>query len=163
MSGLLHPARYVAGTGFLLALVCHVASYLPIDPALSRPLIFGSVPVIVPLVLIVILAQNQRRIRIDGLIAHLTARERVLMGSLLAYVVVDFVLMAMRLPGQPESRGTGFFIAVRGALTRISAADYSLALQHTNRLYSGHEMAFYAVIVAMLTLLLRYDRAQSEA
>lgn len=162
MTGLLRPARYVAGAGFGLALACHVATYLPVDPALFQPLVFGSFPVMFPLVLIVILAQNQRRIRIDDLIKHLSARERLTIGALLAYVAVDFVLMLMRLPGQPENRNGDYFMNAHGALTRISQADYVVALQHANRLYSGHELAFYGLVVGMVTLVLRHDVAASH-
>jgi hypothetical protein len=161
MSGLLRPSRYVAVAGFLLALACHVATYVPFNPGLFQPLIFGSFPLMFPLVLIVILAQNQRRIRIDDLIKHLTTRERLGIGAFLAYVAVDFVLMIRRLPGQPEIHDGAFFMNVHEALTRISQADYVAALQHANRLYSGHEMAFYGLVAGMVTLVLRHDVAMS--
>lgn len=161
MSGLLRPARYVSAAGFLLALACHVATYLPVDPGLFQPLVFGSFPVIFPLVLIVILAQNERRIRIDDLIRHITIRERLGVGGFLAYVAIDFVLMISLLPGQPEAHHGAFFMNVHGALTQINHAAYIAGLQHANRLFSGHEMAFYGLVVGMVTLVLRRDAAIS--
>jgi len=159
MSGLLRPARYVGAGGLLVALACHVASYLPVDPIAFQPLVFGSFPIMFPLVLIVILAQNQRRVRIDDLLRHLRTPERIGVGVILTYVAVDFLRMVAVLPGQPAARDGRFFLDSHGALTRISHSDYVLALQHANRLYSGHEMAFYLLVIVMSTLVLRYDGA----
>ena len=162
MAGLLGPARHVAGAGFLLALACHLATYLPIDPERYQPLVFGSFPIAIPLVLIVVHAQNQRRIKIDHLVRFLTLRERIVGAALLAYLVIDFILMVTQVPGQPEVRGPNFYLDNHGSLSRISHADYLLAVAHVNRLFSGHEMAFYALVVGLATLIRRRDAAGSE-
>lgn len=161
MGGLIRPARYIGAAGLLVVVVCHAASYLPFDTQLYRPLLFGSFPIILVLALVVVLAQNERHTRIDDLIRHLRPLERWLLGLALAYLVVDFALMMAALPGQPEARGDHYFMNVHGALNVLSREDYDAALRHVVRLYSGHEVAFYLLVVTMLTLVLRWDSARS--
>jgi len=129
-----------------VAFCVHLASYGPdqIGPSLINVAI-GLFPVMFvvfgPAVVVISLA----RIPFERIFASLPVYLYVLGGAVLLYVFVDFFLMMQLLPGQPVQVGPNFYFDNGGALTPISAESYRIALMHATRLFSGHELIFFAL------------------
>lgn len=98
------------------------------------------------------------RVPFGRLIALLPPPVKVLGSLLLVYVVADFILMLVLLPGQPIEQGGQYFFNNHGGLTPISLDRYRQGLAHQARLFTGHEIVLYGVATVLALQLDRLRR-----
>jgi heme exporter protein D len=137
---------WLAGLMTAAAVAVHIATYGPdeLGPSLMN-LALALFPIVFlvfgPAVVVIAFA----RIPVDRIFASLPIYVYVFGGAVLLYVFVDGFLMVQLLPGQPEQDGSNFYMNNGGDLTPITAEAYRMALMHAARLFSGHELIFFAV------------------
>jgi hypothetical protein len=124
----------------------HIASYGPDE---FGPILINVALALFPIVFLVfgpaVVVLALARIPVDRIFAGLPVYVYVLGGAVLLYVFADFFLMVQLLPGQPEQDGSNYYMNTGGTLTPITAEAYRMALMHSARLFSGHELIFFGL------------------
>src|SRR5438874_5761318 len=135
-----------AGLMAVAAIGVHLASYGPdeIGPDLMN-IALALFPVVFlvfgPAVVVVSFA----RIPFERLFAGLRVYVYIVGAAVLLYVFVDFFWMMQLLPDQPEQDGSNYFFNDHGSLIPISLDAYRMGMQHSARLFSGHELIFFGL------------------
>jgi hypothetical protein len=126
----------------VVAATTHLLTYTPVGSADALQFTSLAVfPVMFPVWGVMIFAFFLGRVPFDGVLRSLPLSVKVLGALLAAYIVFDFFLMSVVLPGQPVEQGGKFFFDDHG-LVPTTAAAYRQGLAYQARLITGHEMIF---------------------
>jgi hypothetical protein len=135
-----------AGLMAIAAIGVHLASYGPDE---IGPDLMNTALALFPVVFLVfgpaVVVVSFARIPFDRLFAGLPLYAYIVGAAVLFYVFADFFWMMQLLPGQPEQDGSNYFFNDHGILIPISLDGYRMGMQHSARLFSGHELIFFGL------------------
>jgi hypothetical protein len=138
----------ISAAFFALAAGTHLLSYTPLGQAdVLQATSMLAFPVLFPVWAVMLFAIFLGRVPFDRVLSSLPMPVKVLGVLLVAYVFVDFFLMAVLLPGQPVAQGGSFFFDDHGLVPTTEAA-YRQGLAYQARLISGHEMLLFGLAAA---------------
>lgn len=136
----------VSGLMAIAAVGVHIASY---GPDAIGPDLMNVALALFPVVFVVfgpaVLLISFARIPIERLFSGLPIYIYLVAAAVLLYVFVDFFWMMQLLPGQPEQEGSNYYFNDHGSLIPISPDAYRMAMLHSARLFSGHELIFFGL------------------
>jgi hypothetical protein len=135
----------LASAGLLASLVCHVMSWLQMEPPWGRSVFILHAGIFVVWIPLVIFANRTmprpRRANLDHLFAELPRWVRVAVGGLFVYTLLNFTYFAYCTRQYPRL-GVPFYLELRG--------------------FSGHWMVFYGFALAGFVALARLSRKRIQ-